>query len=78
MSEAAEPGLEARLERLDHIVSALEREDLELDEALKLFEEGIAHLRAAQGVLATAELRIERLIENAAGVHTEPLRGGIE
>lgn len=75
MSEETERGLEARLQRLDQIVSALEREDLELDAALALFEEGIGHLRAAQAILNTAELRIERLIENAAGVRTEPLRG---
>ena len=82
MGEAAhepqEPGLEARLGRLDDIVAALEREDIELADALKLFEEGIAHLRAAQAVLSTAELHIERLVENAAGVRTEPLRGDIE
>lgn len=75
MTETADLGLEARLQRLDQIVAALEREDLELDDALKLFEEGIAHLRAAQDVLNTAELRVERLIENAAGVRTQPVRG---
>jgi exodeoxyribonuclease VII small subunit len=62
MSENREPSLEVRLKRLDQIVAALEREDLELDEALKLFEEGIAHLRSAQAVLNTAELQIEKLI----------------
>jgi len=77
MSEQ-EPGLEARLARLEEIVAALEREDIDLDEALKLFEEGITHLRAAQSVLNTAELRIERLIENAAGVRSEPVRGPLE
>lgn len=75
MNEPTEQGLEARLERLDKIVSALEREDLELDAALALFEEGIGHLRAAQSILNTAELRIEQLIDNAAGVRTEPFRG---
>lgn len=78
MSDAAELGLEARLHRLDQIVAALEREDLELDEALRLFEEGVAHLSAARAVLSTAELRIERLIQNAAGVRTEPIVGGLE
>ena len=78
MSDAAELGLEARLHRLDQIVAALEREDLELDEALRLFEEGVAHLSAAKAVLSTAELRIERLIQNAAGVRTEPIVGGPE
>jgi exodeoxyribonuclease VII small subunit len=75
LTDEAPAGLEAQLQRLDQIVTALEREDLELDEALKLFEEGIGHLRSAQAILNTAELRIERLIENAAGVRTEPLRG---
>jgi exodeoxyribonuclease VII small subunit len=73
-----ELGLEARLQRLDQIVSALEREDLELDDALRLFEEGIKHLRVAQEVLNTAELRIERVMQNAAGVRTEPIVGGTE
>jgi exodeoxyribonuclease VII small subunit len=75
VSNAQELGLEATLARLEEIVTGLEREDLELDEALKLFEEGIAHLRNAQAVLNTAELRIERLIENAAGVRTETVQG---
>jgi exodeoxyribonuclease VII small subunit len=62
MTDETELSLEARLQRLDQIVAALEREDLELDDALKLFEEGIAHLRSAQAVLNTAELQIEKLI----------------
>ena len=62
MSEA-KPGLEQRLDRLDEIVRALEREDLDLEAARKLFEEGVGHLRVAQEQLADAELRIERLVE---------------
>ena len=48
---------------MDEIVRSLEREDLELEQALKLFEEGIAHLRHAQELLTDADLRIERLVE---------------
>jgi exodeoxyribonuclease VII small subunit len=62
MTEAS-PTLEQRLDRLDEIVRTLERDDLELEKALQLFEEGVAHLRHAQELLATAELRIERLLE---------------
>jgi exodeoxyribonuclease VII small subunit len=58
------PTLEQRLDRLDEIVHALEREDLELEQAMKLFEEGIGHLRHAQELLSHAELRIERLLGN--------------
>ena len=57
------PSLEQRLERLDEIVHSLERDDLELETAMKLFEEGIAHLRIAQELLSNADLRIERLLE---------------
>lgn len=57
------PTLEHRLDRLDEIVRSLEQEDLELEQAMKLFEEGITHLRHAQELLNTAELRIERLVE---------------
>lgn len=62
MSEV-DPTLEQRLDRLDEIVHALEREDLELEQAMKLFEEGIGHLRHAQELLNNAELRIERLLD---------------
>ncbi|HEX6940697.1 MAG TPA: exodeoxyribonuclease VII small subunit [Longimicrobiales bacterium] len=57
-------GLEARLHRLETIVAALEREDLELEEALGLFEEGIGHLRAAQELIRRTELKIERLLDD--------------
>ena len=61
MSET-NPTLEQRLDRLDEIVRALEREDLELEQAMRLFEEGIGHMRHAQELLNNAELRIERLL----------------
>ncbi len=63
MSEATVT-LEQRLDRLDEIVRALEREDLDLEQAMKLFEEGVTHLRHAQELLNEAELRIERLLES--------------
>jgi exodeoxyribonuclease VII small subunit len=57
------PSLEQRLDRLDEIVQSLERDELELEQAMKLFEEGVTHLRHAQELLNNAELRIERLLE---------------
>jgi exodeoxyribonuclease VII small subunit len=65
--------LEHALSRLEGIVNSLEREDLELDDALKLFEEGLTHLRSAQQVLSEAELKIERLIEERGKVQVEPM-----
>jgi exodeoxyribonuclease VII small subunit len=73
----AVPGLEERLRRLDEIVSALEADDVELQRALELFEEGIAHVRQAEEILARAELRVEELLNTDDGsVRTRPLDPG--
>ena len=58
----AEGGLEERLRRLETIVSALDSDALELEQALALFEEGVGHVRKAQEMLAQAELKVEELI----------------
>ena len=52
-----------QLERLEAIVRKLEAEDLDLDEALKLFEEGVERLRAAREQLAQAELKVKKALK---------------
>ena len=59
---------EQNLERLESIAAALDREDLSLDQALVLFEEGIAALKAANAELAMAEGRVKTLVEQSKGV----------
>ena len=71
-----EPGLEDRFRRLDQILAALEDDDLELERALGLFEEGVEHVHAAEKILAAAELRVEELL--GQGERTRPLEGGEE
>jgi exodeoxyribonuclease VII small subunit len=67
---------ETSLERLESISARLEDEELELDAALALFEEGIAELRAATAFLAEAETRLKQLTEAADGVfRIDNLRG---
>lgn len=51
------------LERLEAIVRRLEAEDLDLDAALKLFEEGIERLRVAREQLSQAELKVKKVLE---------------
>lgn len=58
--------VEERLRRLDRIVAALDADDVELEQSLALFEEGIRHVRAAERLLSAAELRVEELIEGEA------------
>lgn len=66
--------LEKRLGRLEEIVDRLESGDLELDDALALFREGIGHVREARQVLDTGELEIDRLVEDGqGGVKVEPM-----
>jgi exodeoxyribonuclease VII small subunit len=55
------------LARLEEIVRRLEAEDLELDAALALFEEGVTRLRAARERLAAAELKVQSVLEEASG-----------
>jgi exodeoxyribonuclease VII small subunit len=69
---APEPTLGARIHRLQRIVSELEREDIELEEALRLVEEGVAHLRAADALVAQTELRVERLLDESGRAVLEP------
>lgn len=52
-----------QLERLEAIVRRLESEDLDLDEALQLFEEGIERLRVAREQLTQAELKVKKVLE---------------
>ena len=60
-------GFEAALERLEGVVRRLDREELELDEALELFEAGVSDLRTASRLLDEARGKVEELIEDAAG-----------
>jgi exodeoxyribonuclease VII small subunit len=55
------------LARLEEIVRKLEAEDVELDTALALFEEGVARLRAARERLAQTELKVQSVLEAANG-----------
>jgi exodeoxyribonuclease VII small subunit len=62
--------LEGRLKRLEEILARLESDEVALEEALELFEEGVGHVKAAERVLAETELRVEELL---AGGGTKPV-----
>ena len=63
---------EAALERLEQTVSKLEEGDLPLEEALVLFESGVALSRRCNETLEAAERRIEILVADRDGNETEP------
>ena len=62
-----EPTFEQSLNRLEEIVRDLERNELDLEQALRLFEEGILHLRTAGAALKTVDARVQQLVEAADG-----------
>jgi exodeoxyribonuclease VII small subunit len=55
------------LARLEEIVRRLESDDLDLDAALALFEQGVACLRSARDRLSAAEVRVRTVLEEANG-----------
>ncbi len=78
MSDETEPyagsdesvSLEERIARLEVILTRLESDEVALEQALELFEEGIAHVREAESVLSETQLRVEELL---AGGKTKEL-----
>ena len=61
------PGFEASLHRLEQIVKRLEGGELPLEEAMKLFEEGVGLSRQCQKQLEEAENKVEILLKKADG-----------
>ncbi|MCH9690200.1 MAG: exodeoxyribonuclease VII small subunit [Gammaproteobacteria bacterium] len=53
---------EQSIQALEQVVSALEKGDASLDDALKQFEKGIGLTRACQTLLTDAEQKINQLI----------------
>lgn len=65
---------EKTLEELEEIARALDRDDLGLDEAIALFERGVARLREANEWLESASGRVEEIIATSSGrIGTRPL-----
>jgi exodeoxyribonuclease VII small subunit len=61
------PSFRKEVERLEAIVRTLEEKDVELDEALELFEEGVRRLKDARALLEESELTVKRVLEAADG-----------
>jgi exodeoxyribonuclease VII small subunit len=60
----ADGTFEQELARLEDIVRRLESQDLDLDESLRLFEEGVERLRAVRDRLAHAEAKVKELLDH--------------
>ena len=58
---------EQNVARLERIIAELESDGLDLDESLRLFEEGVQRLREAAGELTRADERVKKLVEQTDG-----------
>ena len=65
--KAKEPTLGEEIKALEDIVRRLETDGTDLDEALRLFEEGVTRLRRARERLGEAEQSVRLVLENADG-----------
>lgn len=66
---------ESDLARIEEIVAQLDSDQLELDRALTLFEEGIERLRTAAAALSVAEGKVKLLVERSDGGFVLPQLG---
>jgi exodeoxyribonuclease VII small subunit len=64
---AEQSSFREEVEHLEAIVRRLEETDLDLDEALRLFEDGVRRLSAARRLLETKQLTVKRVLEEADG-----------
>ena len=53
------------LERLETIVRSLEDSEVDLDEALELFQEGVERLKNARRLLENTELTVKKVVRAA-------------
>lgn len=66
------PNFEECLQRLEKIVEDLEKGDVPLEQALKLFEEGVQLSNSCRKELEQAEGRIEILLRQNGKLQAEP------
>jgi exodeoxyribonuclease VII small subunit len=66
------PKFEECLQRLEKIVDELEKGDLPLEQALKLFEEGMELSNSCRKELESAEGKVEILLKQNGKMQAEP------
>ncbi len=65
--DAAKLSFEAAMRELEEIVSALEKGNVDLDKSIALYERGEVLKKHCDGLLKSAEARIEKIIQGADG-----------
>lgn len=66
-SKESERNIESSIKRLEDIVKLLEEGNVSLDEAVKLYEEGLQLSKFCSEKLRATELRLKKLTKDASG-----------
>lgn len=75
----AEESFSRRMQRLENIVERLESDEIELEDALAAFEEGVKLTKELGASLDAAQRRIEILLRDASGAMTlQPFDPGLD
>ncbi len=72
------PKFEECLQRLEKIVDQLEKGDIPLEQALKLFEEGVQLSQSCRKELEEAEGKVEILLKQNGKLQPVPFEGARE
>ncbi len=72
------PKFEECMQRLERIVDELEKGDLPLEQALKLFEEGIQLTNSCRKELEEAEGKVEILLKQNGKLQPQPFQPSVE
>jgi exodeoxyribonuclease VII small subunit len=71
-NKGQEQSFESSLASLERIVAHLESGDLPLEQAMELFEEGVALARRCQSQLGDAERKVEMLLRERGEIKVTP------
>lgn len=64
---ATKNSFEASLQKLENAVEQLESGDLTLDQALKVFSDGVKQAKTCRNSLSKVELQVQQLLPNDDG-----------
>ncbi|MCF7806002.1 MAG: exodeoxyribonuclease VII small subunit [Candidatus Marinimicrobia bacterium] len=65
--EFEQDSLESALERLEEIVARMDSEDVELEESIELFQEGMQLTKFCRAQISEAEQKVQQVVEDADG-----------
>lgn len=66
---------ENKMKRLEEIVAQIEKSDVELEDSIKLFEEGVELSKDCQGLLDTAEQKVKSLVYSSGDIEVKDFNG---